>query len=269
MSAALDIRFFAAERSGTVLMQGRQRSAYSPYGANGQRLLRPALGFTGQIREPAGGYLLGNGKRLYLPSQARFCQPDRLSPFGRGGINAYAYCGQDPINRHDPSGNFFSWLPNLLGAGTSTVFLSSVFNKTADTIVDLSVGSMTSAPGRLARLESVGTFWGATAGVVSNVAGLAAGGVSELGSVSVVSGMVASTAYSASGVAPAVGAGVSWVGKARGDGLSPARVALLAVDEISGLRYATRRGFPRLQRNIEEEIELGMHGSWNSIVHHL
>ncbi len=38
----------------------------------------------------------------------RFHSPDRLSPFGSGGINAYAYCGGDPINLADPSGFFAS-----------------------------------------------------------------------------------------------------------------------------------------------------------------
>ncbi|MEE4636302.1 RHS repeat-associated core domain-containing protein [Pseudomonas alliivorans] len=35
----------------------------------------------------------------------RFNQPDNLSPFGRGGLNAYAYCLGDPVNRGDPSGH--------------------------------------------------------------------------------------------------------------------------------------------------------------------
>ena len=35
----------------------------------------------------------------------RFNSPDELSPFGDGGINSYAYCGGDPVNRYDPSGN--------------------------------------------------------------------------------------------------------------------------------------------------------------------
>lgn len=63
------------------------------------------LGFNGQWREPVTGcYLLGNGHRSYSPTLMRFCCPDRLSPFGAGGINAYAYCVGDPVNRSDPSG---------------------------------------------------------------------------------------------------------------------------------------------------------------------
>ena len=35
----------------------------------------------------------------------RFNSPDGMSPFGLGGLNAYSYCQQDPINHQDPSGN--------------------------------------------------------------------------------------------------------------------------------------------------------------------
>ncbi|KPY35049.1 Uncharacterized protein ALO52_00166 [Pseudomonas syringae pv. primulae] len=35
----------------------------------------------------------------------RFNGTDDLSPFGKGGLNAYAYCAGDPVNRSDPSGH--------------------------------------------------------------------------------------------------------------------------------------------------------------------
>ncbi|ANN66335.1 RHS repeat-associated core domain-containing protein [Bordetella bronchialis] len=53
----------------------------------------------------AGGYSLGNGYRLYLPGIMRFASPDSLSPFGPGGINAYAYCRGNPIDGSDPGGH--------------------------------------------------------------------------------------------------------------------------------------------------------------------
>lgn len=50
-------------------------------------------------------YLLGQGYRAYSPLLMRFNNPDDLSPFGRGGLNAYAYCVGDPVNLVDPDGH--------------------------------------------------------------------------------------------------------------------------------------------------------------------
>jgi hypothetical protein len=45
-----------------------------------------------------------------------FLSPDSESPFGSGGINPYAYCAGDPVNRIDPDGH--SWVNYALaGAG--------------------------------------------------------------------------------------------------------------------------------------------------------
>ena len=65
------------------------------------------VGYTGVYQDPvSGGYPLGNGYRMYLPDLMRFNSPDSWSPFGRGGVNAYVYCSDDPINQADPSGHF-------------------------------------------------------------------------------------------------------------------------------------------------------------------
>ncbi|MGF1681873.1 RHS repeat-associated core domain-containing protein [Photobacterium minamisatsumaniensis] len=65
------------------------------------------LGFNGQRKDPVtGGYHLGNGYRMYNPRIMRFNAADNMSPFGKGGINSYAYCLGDPINKSDPSGHF-------------------------------------------------------------------------------------------------------------------------------------------------------------------
>jgi RHS repeat-associated protein len=78
---------------------------YSPYGYQAHAPLS-RLGFTGQpVDAITGHYPLGNGRRSYSASLMRFCASDRLSPFSAGGINSYAYCAGDPVNRTDPSGN--------------------------------------------------------------------------------------------------------------------------------------------------------------------
>ena len=88
------------------VMRGRsfEPRAYSPYG-DSKSTPTPSLAFCGQYRDPlTGNYPLGNGRRYYSPVLMRFISPDSLSPFSRGGINGYTYCGGDPVNRHDPGG---------------------------------------------------------------------------------------------------------------------------------------------------------------------
>lgn len=65
------------------------------------------LGYTGATADTiTAGYLLGNGYRAYIPALMRFSAPDDWSPFSlAAGLNPYAYCGGDPINRSDPSGH--------------------------------------------------------------------------------------------------------------------------------------------------------------------
>ncbi|MEN8638758.1 RHS repeat-associated core domain-containing protein [Pseudomonas sichuanensis] len=80
--------------------------SFTAYGALPSPL-GPITGFCGQPREPKlDRYPLGNGYRQYNPALMRFHQPDAFSPFGDGGINAYMYCSGDPVNRHDPGGNY-------------------------------------------------------------------------------------------------------------------------------------------------------------------
>lgn len=78
--------------------------SYTPYGYR-PVVDKSPLGFTGQLLDPvSGAYALGNGYRFFAPSLMRFRSPDNRSPFAEGGINAYAYCAGDPVNRRDPSG---------------------------------------------------------------------------------------------------------------------------------------------------------------------
>lgn len=90
--------------------------AYSPYGHRpwGHGLLS-LLGFNGELPDPlTGHYHLGNGYRQFNPVLMRFNSTDSWSPFGEGGLNAYGYCGGDPINRQDPTGHTFAWLKSVL-----------------------------------------------------------------------------------------------------------------------------------------------------------
>jgi RHS repeat-associated protein len=93
--------------------------AYTPYGHHpaGSGLVS-LLGYNGEHRDPiTGHYLLGNGYRAFNPVLMRFNNPDSLSPFDEGGINAYAYCAGDPVNLVDPTGHsLFSVIAQVLRA---------------------------------------------------------------------------------------------------------------------------------------------------------
>ncbi|BBP61977.1 RHS repeat-associated core domain-containing protein [Pseudomonas sp. St316] len=83
--------------------------SYTPYGHRpAENGLLSLLGFNGERPDPVTGhYLLGNGYRGFNPVLMRFNSPDSWSPFGEGGLNAYAYCAGDPRNWIDPSGHFW------------------------------------------------------------------------------------------------------------------------------------------------------------------
>ena len=94
----------------------KQSIAYTPYGHPlAESGLTSLLGFAGERPDPVTGhYLLGHGHRAFNPVLMRFNSPDSLSPFGRGGINTYAYCLGDPINRYDPTGNVSGAITSML-----------------------------------------------------------------------------------------------------------------------------------------------------------
>lgn len=128
----------------TLLATDRQRSvlqlldaiqpgplAYTPYGHRAQQTgLLSLLGFNGERPDPVTGhYLLGNGYRAFNPVLMRFHSPDNLSPFEKGGLNAYAYCLGDPVNKTDPTGHF----PNLWKALLNVLKLRTPSTRAATT----------------------------------------------------------------------------------------------------------------------------------------
>ncbi|WP_236039905.1 RHS repeat-associated core domain-containing protein [Pseudomonas ogarae] len=125
--AKVDTTLLATDQQRSVLnaldATGPHPLAYTPYGHRpAENGLLSLLGFNGERPGPVTGhYLLGNGYRAFNPVLMRFNSPDSLSPFGDGGVNAYAYCNGDPTNNTDPSGHFLysalrtiaSWIGKL------------------------------------------------------------------------------------------------------------------------------------------------------------
>ena len=105
------------DASGSVVSEvaegGVNRIFYTAYGHRGaEQAVSTHLGYNGEVKErQTGCYLLGNGYRAYNPVLMKFHSPDSLSPFGKGGVNPYAYCEGDSINNVDPTGHWklFGW----------------------------------------------------------------------------------------------------------------------------------------------------------------
>ncbi|KPY03590.1 Uncharacterized protein ALO57_03163 [Pseudomonas coronafaciens pv. oryzae] len=110
-----DCALLATDQQLSVIAAQGVAFAYTPYGQRHPSAGPMNLpGFTGQRVDPVTGhYLLGNGYRAFNPVLMRFNSPDSLSPFGEGGLNAYAYCAGDPVNRVDPSGHWPRFLRNM------------------------------------------------------------------------------------------------------------------------------------------------------------
>lgn len=87
-----------------------ERHTYAAYGDQGAAGVHARVAYIGEVRETGTGhYLLG--ERLYDPTLRRFHNTDPQSPFDNGGVNRYAYCAGDPINRIDPQGSaWWRWL---------------------------------------------------------------------------------------------------------------------------------------------------------------
>ena len=129
------------DRMNSVLWRSdaRQNISYTPFG-NADNDAPGDIGFTGERRDPVSGHThLGNGYRSYSPALMRFTCPDGMSPFGAGGINPYAYCGGDPVNRADPSGHMSTGQGVGLGLGLLAGILLSVVTAGASLGVALAV----------------------------------------------------------------------------------------------------------------------------------
>ncbi len=156
---------------------------YSPYGESGLSIgvvpddlaAAPAFGFNGVRLDPrANLYFLGNGRRAYSPELMIFLSPDPLAPFGGGGLNAYAYCGCDPINVVDPTGLSGSGLVrSIIGLLVAVIVLVAA--------VAAAVPTGGASLSGLALLGAVALNAGvvsATAGLIAATLGVASAGIS-------------------------------------------------------------------------------------------
>jgi len=174
--------FDGTERNSQLLVTDRQRSVlqiagpdgvvrqvYAPYG---HRRVESGpgglLGFTGEAVDPATcHYLLGNGHRAFNPVLMRFNSPDSLSPFGRGGLNPYAYCLGDPVNFSDPTGQFTGLITSLFSVANARIAMSPAipFKLARDAL-------QSGAAGRLPYKYTLGAAGSTVAGVATMASAL-------------------------------------------------------------------------------------------------
>lgn len=103
----------------TVCRHNFQPLSHSSFGFY-QPTAELLAGFKGERLDAITGmYGLGAGYRWYSTAVMRFLNPDSISPFGEGGISAYAYVHNDPVNLIDPDGR---------AAKLPDVFLGKKFN---------------------------------------------------------------------------------------------------------------------------------------------
>ncbi|MDF7796518.1 RHS repeat-associated core domain-containing protein [Pseudomonas syringae] len=120
VDGVVDTTLLATDQQRSVLRlvdkSGIEPVAYSAYGHHpAESGLTSLLGFNGERRDPVTGhYLLGNGYRAYNPVLMRFNSPDSLSPFDEGGLNAYGYCGGDPVGFVDETGHISASMLNKI-----------------------------------------------------------------------------------------------------------------------------------------------------------
>lgn len=200
---------------------------YTVHGAEPEAEANSPYGYTGERREPLSGWYIPAGYRPYDPLLMIFLSPDSESPFGRGGLNPYAYCGGDPVNRVDPDGHaWWTWV--LAGVGTALGIAAVV----------ASFGAAAPAFAAIA----VGNFAALTA------SGVIAMGVTTLGAISVASG-AAGALMEATGKDEKAASALGWISLGTGLAGSALEMAPMAVAKLAGkLNKVPGRGMSKLSK---------------------
>ena len=100
--------------------------------------------------------------RYYNPQWGRFLNSDSieyLDPESINGLNLYAYCGNDPINRFDPTGHSWKSFWNGVGAWFSDNWVKLAIGAGAIAlgVLTMGVATLISGAGMAAALSAMGT----------------------------------------------------------------------------------------------------------------
>jgi RHS repeat-associated protein len=223
-------------------LDGPNHHAYIPYGSQSSRFAAGSrLGFNGELKEqPTGWYHLGNGHRVYNPVLMRFHSPDRLSPFDKGGLNSYAYCGGSPVIRVDPSGKWWvSVLGQAIGTSVGGLFAFAALNRTAQNVVKGVQATFR------ARLANVFGFYGGASAIAARPlafpSAVAAALPNTLQASSVSGNAVSQALTFVGGMIANADMARSTLAAARQNGQSLWRVAGESIKEVSGYNLLRRQ----------------------------
>jgi len=203
-----------------------QRVVYGPTGYRADTATLDGVpGHDGELVDPLTQWLWLGNARMYSPVLGRFMVPDAFSPFGGGGLNAYARI--DPINAIDPSGHLPSWLGGVIGvlgvmAGIALTVVSAGGLSAAGAALAVTGAAALGKLGVAAALTTTGAVVSVTSGqmaiaasiITSSVAGMLS--TADIALSSAGSGEVAQAFTVASGVVGMIGIGLA---------IAPARAA--------------------------------------------
>ncbi|WP_242889829.1 RHS repeat-associated core domain-containing protein [Actinomadura litoris] len=171
-----------------VSPSGTQAASYTygPYGEttadNGWQSAINLIRYTGGLSEPGSG-LLKLGQRFYDAGRGRFTQQDSVISLGDpGNGNRYAYAGDNPVNRVDPTGKY-PWgelLWNGIGLAQDSDMYATVYEDVSDPNGSVSQDTYAAVGGQVI---GQGIAFGCMAGVTYATGGLgvAATGLCEVG----------------------------------------------------------------------------------------
>jgi len=133
---------------------------YTAHGSEAANDANSLYGYAGERREELTGWYIPSGYRPYDPMVMGFLAPDSDSPFGQGGLNPYAYCGDDPVNRIDPSGhNWVTWLTAGIGIALGVIGTVATFGALAPALAGgiFTLTGMMAIGGAMMSAVSLGT----------------------------------------------------------------------------------------------------------------
>ncbi|RON52336.1 hypothetical protein BK666_02905 [Pseudomonas frederiksbergensis] len=165
-----------SDGQGSVCLESTDNSTLVSYTAHGgdDGTAKSQLGFAGELRDQATGLYHPGSYRPYDPTLMLFLAPDSASPFGNGGLNRYAYCGGDPVNRIDPDGHsMWSWIGAVVGIVAGLIATVATLNPLAGAAVAAALGAAV-AGGTVSAAVVAGLVTGAAVAIATTAVGIAA-----------------------------------------------------------------------------------------------